>query len=106
MARPHNSRKTLGRPSRVMTLGPTDASLACASAGLEPVGRGPKPWADPGFLRLAHSENLIRQDDVGIACLDAALGRRLAKVQTIKESRAIHARRLFDVRLAWTNSDQ
>jgi hypothetical protein len=74
--------------------------------GLEPVGRSPKPWTDPGFLRLAHSENLIRQDDVGIACLDAALGRRLAKVQAIKESRAIYARRLFDVRLGWTDSDR
>jgi len=42
----------------------------------------------------------IRQDDVGIARLDAARGRRLAKVQTIKESRAIHAHRVFDVRLA------
>ena len=68
--------------------------------GLEPVGRGPKPRPDPGFLRPAHSENLIRQDDVGIARLDAARGRRLAKVQTIKESWAIHAHRLFDVLLA------
>jgi hypothetical protein len=37
---------------------------------------------------------------MSVARLDAACGRRLAKVQTIKESWAIHARRLFDVRLA------